>query len=141
MTMARSTRVLGENLLLATRPRPVLRWLRLLVPVALCSGAGAAWAFRNPASYRAETTIEYAQDPALIAKGDALGSVLLTDEWYNTQDFLLRGRSVADAVALELKLNSQRGFFGARARDPFHKTVSDAALRIGEELEVARVPK
>ncbi|MDB4986765.1 MAG: Tyrosine-protein kinase EpsD [Myxococcaceae bacterium] len=141
MTMTRSTRSLGDNLLLGAGHRAGVRWWRLLLTVALCTGAGAAWAFRHPPTYRAECVVEYAQDPSGVARGDALGGVLASDEWYNTQDFLLRGHSVADAVARRLKLHEDRGFFGVRARERFKRQVGDAAARISEELEVARVPR
>src|SRR5262245_43530466 len=92
---------------------------KFVVPAvaALVTGGVVFWAMRQPKLYEAVATLEYVPNPsqplgtAVEDTANAAGSMYWdTQEFYETQNYILRSRSLAERVVRKLHLNQDAEF-------------------------------
>lgn len=109
------------------------RWVILLAAIVV-GGVVTMWTLRQPKVYEAVTTIEYDPNPARPLGGDVadladpIGSFWTTQEYFNTQNRILRGRHIAELVVQ--RLNLQRDTDG---------DVTRAAISLQRRIEIVGV--
>lgn len=99
--------------------RELWRYKLVIPAVALLVAGGVAfWAIRQPKVYEATATLEYDPNPSrplgsAVEDTTAAGSMYWdTQEFYETQNFILRSRSLAERVVRKLHLDRDVSFIG-----------------------------
>lgn len=122
---------------------------KLVIPaVAALVVAGAVfWTMRQPKIYEAVATLEYDPRPAqpLGNKLDdqaVTGALWDTQEFYETQNFILRSRSVAERVVRKLMLHRDRDFLsqieGFKGKDSVPVETATTLLMKAIQIEQVR---
>lgn len=137
-----------ETILQPNMPSPAAMQLaelwryRLLVPAValLVAGAAAFWVVRQPKVYEATAQLEYDPYPTKPMGGAfednrSAWTFWDTQEFFETQNFILRSRSLAERVVRRLSLNNDAKFVGSNKR----LSVEDAAMRLMLGLRVEQV--
>jgi succinoglycan biosynthesis transport protein ExoP len=120
---------------------------KLLVPAIalLVTGAVAFWVVRQPKVYEAVANLEYDPFPSKpLGDQEHAGSPYAfwdTREFYATQNFILRSRSLAERVVRRLSLNTDPDYMRVPAgmSKPPTFTVEQAALRLMKSIELQQV--
>lgn len=119
---------------------------RWLVPAmaALVVLAATVWVVRQPRVYQASASLEYDPNPskplgATIEDSTSSYNYWDLQEFYETQNYILRSRTLAQKVARKLALNTDASFMGPARLDGEPFTVEDAASRLMAALEVDQV--
>ncbi|MDB4990183.1 MAG: Tyrosine-protein kinase EpsD [Myxococcaceae bacterium] len=122
---------------------------KLVVPAvaAVVVAAVVFWTMRQPKIYEAAATLEYDPHPA-----QPLGSKLEdqsgnsfwdSQEFYETQNFILRSRSIAERVARKLALHRDDDFMGRATRSgkavPEANALEGATARVMKALKIEQV--
>jgi polysaccharide biosynthesis transport protein len=121
---------------------------KLVIPAvaALVVAAAVFWAMREPKIYEAIATLEYDPRPAqpLGSKLDSesiTGGLWDSQEFYETQNFILRSRAVAGRVVRKLMLHRDKGFLSQKDADgaPRETTVEEATTLLMKVLTIEQV--
>jgi capsular exopolysaccharide synthesis family protein len=118
---------------------------KLVIPAvaAIVTAAVSFWIMRQPKVYEASATFEYDANPvqplgrAVEDSSSLQGSFWETQEFYETQNYILRSRSLAERVVRKLSLDRDRDFvrrFGAAP--PTTAAMANALL---EALTISQV--
>jgi len=125
---------------------------KLVVPAVACLVAGAVTLYttRQPRIYQATATLEYDPRPSQpLGKAieDTEGSNYWnTQEFYETQNFVLKSRALAERVVRKLGLHQDASFFTVGATDknaapaPASPSVESAAQALQSRLKVLHLP-
>jgi capsular exopolysaccharide synthesis family protein len=117
------------------------KWVILGVAAAVASVV-VFWTLRQPKIYQATCTIEYDPNPVsplgheVEDVASPASSFWMSREFFQTQNAIIRSRTVAERVVDELDLNHSAAFFGV-PEESFHgASVEDAAGLLQSRLNV-----
>ena len=123
---------------------------KLVVPAVagLIAGAVALYATRQPRIFLATATLEYDPNPAQpmgrsLDDGEQSSNYWSKQEFYETQNFVLKSRALAERVVRKLGLNEDPSFFAinAPARRQGPAVPAEAAAQVLQSrLKVAHLP-
>jgi succinoglycan biosynthesis transport protein ExoP len=109
----------------------------------LVAGATTFWTVRQPKVYEAVATLEYDPDPAqpmgssVEDTSSSSYNYWNTQEFYETQNLILRSRSIAEQVVKRLRLHEEPSFVGAEQVGKV--SVADAAALLMPAIRVEQI--
>jgi len=120
------------------------KWLILSTTVVISAGVGF-WSMGQPPVYEAECVLQYEPSPSQPLEGAMedvvapVDSFWLAQEFFATQNRILKSRSLAERVVTKVGLHTDPAFFGVPAEERRTwrpATVTAAAARLQERLTV-----